>query len=255
MIQQPERRPPLYLLTGIVFGLLVGTLIAWLLWPAHITNVGPGNLAAEYKEQYRLQVALAFASSGDIGRAEARLALLGDGDPVRMLASQAQVALANTSTQREARALAGLAEALREHLAAQQEAEVAVNTPNPEQGEVSTPFETGANATYKLSDQDLLCESAETPAYLKIFVFDPNGNPQAGVNLSMSYPEDVDEFATGLMPEFGPGYAEYEMTPNTVYTLSIQGVEVMGGIKAAACETEAGEPAWGSWLLLFNQQD
>jgi hypothetical protein len=29
---------------------------------------------------------------------------------------------------------------------------------------------------------------------------------------------------------------------------------MMSGIQAAACETEEGESAWGSWLLLFNAE-
>jgi hypothetical protein len=29
----------------------------------------------------------------------------------------------------------------------------------------------------------------------------------------------------------------------------------MGGLKAAACETDAGDPAWGSWLLMFNAEE
>jgi len=52
-----------------------------------------------------------------------------------------------------------------------------------------------------------------------------------------------------------PGYAEFILTPRLVYSLSINGVEAMGGIQAAACETDAGEPAWGTWLLLFNEAE
>jgi hypothetical protein len=255
MTKQPENRPPLFLLTGLIFGLIVGFVIAWILLPPRVDTIGPADLEEEYKTEYRLMVALAYASSGDLGRAQARIALVGDNDPVRALASQAQIALTDSSTQREARALASLATDLQGFVVSAQSTSVAVNTPNPqEQGEVATPFLTGEDATYELQNQQLICESSSTPPLLKIFIFDERGQAQAGVRLSVSYEDSEDEFFTGAWPEFGPGYAEYELTPQVVYNLSILGNQAMGGLKAAACETEEGEPAWGSWLLLFNAQ-
>jgi len=256
MIKKPERRSPLYLLTGLVLGLVLGALLAWLVLPARVTNVSPANLADEYKSQYRLMVAIAYAATGDIGRAEARIALLGEAAPARILVSEAQIFLANSETQREARALAGLAAALEAHQASQQSTAVAVNTPNPEAGELATPYQTTAqNARYHLSSQELLCENTDSPPLLKLFIFDEKQNAQAGVRIGLSSSEGVTEFFTGAQPEFGPGYADYQMTPGVQYTLSIQGSEMMGGLQAAACETEEGEPAWGSWLLLFNAEE
>ncbi len=254
MINDPKQRPPLYLLTGLAIGLVAGLILAWIVWPPKVAAVGPASLDEMYKEQYRLMTSLAFAASGDLGRAQARVSLLEDGDPVRTLTSQAQVALANNATQREARALAGLASALQAFTVSQQATAAAINTPDPnQQGEVSTPFESGAgSASYELQSQELVCEAVDTPPYLKIFVFDANANPQAGVQLSLSNGDDDIELSTGLHPEMSPGYAEFILTPRVAYTLSINGAEMMGGIQAAACQTETGDPAWGSWLLLFN---
>lgn len=253
MTKPPERRPPLYLLTGLIIGLIFG-LVLIIVFPANRVNLSPANLASDYKTQYRLIAALAYASSGNIGRAQARLSLLQDGDPVRALAAQAQLALADNSTQREARALASLAADLQTLNDSAQSTSAAVNTPNPdEQGALATPFQTTAeNAVYHLKSQELLCESSETPPLVKMFVFDAKGNAQAGVRISMASADGSEDFFTGAHPEFGPGYAEYELTPNVTYSLSIQGTQLVGGLKAAACETEAGDPAWGSWLLIFN---
>ncbi|MCL5429161.1 MAG: hypothetical protein M1347_05075 [Chloroflexi bacterium] len=256
MIKEPQQRPPLYLLTGLAVGLLAGLILAWILWPARVIGVSPASLDEPYKEQYRLMASLAFAASGDLGRAQARIALLQDSDPVRALTTQAQVALANSATQREARALAGLASALQGFVTDQAATAQAINTPDlTRQDQVSTPFESGAeSASYKLQDQELVCDSVDTPPYLKIFVFDANANPQAGVQLVLKSEEDTADLSTGLHPEMSPGYAEFILTPRVVYSLSINGDEMMGGIQAAACETESGEPAWGSWLLLFNAE-
>ncbi|HEX9595578.1 MAG TPA: hypothetical protein VF982_01755 [Anaerolineales bacterium] len=256
MIREPERKPPFFLLTGLVFGLLLGFLLTWLIWPPRVTEVGPASLAEPYRAQYRLMTALAFASTTDLGRAQARLELLGDSDPVRALNSQAQVALASNATQREARALASLAETLAVHLASQQATAQAVNTPNPGDDSASTPIESvGEGAAYFLDDQQLTCESADAPPYLKIFIFDTNHNPQAGVQLTLSSTEGEAQFTTGQRPEMSQGYAEYALTPGIAYTLYIEEVQMMSGLQAAACETEEGEPAWGSWLLLFNTEE
>lgn len=255
MTKSPQRRPPFYLLTGLIIGLVLGTLLV-ILFPASRVDLAPANLADEYKAEYRLMVALSYATSGNIVRAQARLALLNDGDPVRALASQAQLALIDNSSQREARALASLAADIQILFDSAQSTSAAVNTPNPDQqGAVATPFQTTVeNAIYRLSSQELLCESADSPPLIKIFVFDENDNAQAGVRLSVTSADGTDEFFTGARPEFGPGYADYEMTPGNQYTLSIQGTQLIGGLQAAACETEEGEPAWGSWLLLFKAE-
>lgn len=107
-----ERRPPLFLLTGLVLGLGLGLAIAWLLFPAQLGAVDPSLLPDDARDQYRAAIALAYAASGDLGRAEVRLALLGDGDPVRVLRNQAQLALLDADAQRQARALSQLADAL-----------------------------------------------------------------------------------------------------------------------------------------------
>lgn len=253
MTKPPERRPPLYLVTGLGVGLILG-LVLNIVSPAARSNLGPANLAEDYKSEYRLMVALAYASSGNLGRAQARLAWLHDPDPLRVLASQAQLALVSSGTQREARALASLAADLQTFNESSQATSQAVNTPNPQQqGTAATPFQIAAeNAAYRLKSQELLCESSDTPPLLKIFVFDARDNAQAGVRLTMASPDGSKDFFTGARSDLGPGYAEYEVTPGIQYTLSVQGVQMVGGLQAAACETKTGEPAWGSWLLLFS---
>ncbi len=252
--EQSKRRPPLYLVTGLVLGLLFGCMLSFIAFPLQVASVGPSHLADDHQDQYRLMIALAYASSGDISRAQARLDQLGDPDPARALSAQAQLALGNSATQREARALASLARDLETFQASAQSTSVAINTPNPDEaGAAPTPFVADESGVYTLSSRELLCESSEAPPLVKIFIFDENGQAQAGVRLAMSDGSDSSEFFTGARPEFGPGYAEYEMTPGETYILSITGTETLAGLQPAACITEAGDPAWGAWLLLFNR--
>jgi len=120
-----ERRRPYYLITGLVLGLLLGILYARVLNPPVLVNLTPGRLNPADQDQYRLMIALAYQTDGDLGRASARLDLLGN-NPLADLASQAQRMLASGGSMDEARVLALLAQAL-----AQPSAPPATSEPSP----------------------------------------------------------------------------------------------------------------------------
>lgn len=107
-----QNRGPWYLLTGLILGVSLGLLYAWVLLPAPYEYTNPESLQAEFKDEYRALIASAFASTGDLVRARARLELLGDGDIYQSLFDQAQRASAGGATAEEARALRLLAAAL-----------------------------------------------------------------------------------------------------------------------------------------------
>jgi hypothetical protein len=107
-----EKRGPWYLLTGLVIGIGLGLLYAWVVRPVQYTNTAPNSLRADYKDQYRSMIAAAYLANGDLLRARARLELLQDADLYRVLAEQAQRSLAQGGSQQEARALGLLAVAL-----------------------------------------------------------------------------------------------------------------------------------------------
>ncbi|MBG0770961.1 MAG: hypothetical protein H0S82_04595 [Anaerolineaceae bacterium] len=111
-VKEPERKPfPWYLLTGLVLGFLLGLLYAWWVNPVVYSNTEPATLRSDYQENYRLVIAQAYAATGNLERAESRLALLRDEDAIFELGSQAQQALAAGFSE-DARALALLASAL-----------------------------------------------------------------------------------------------------------------------------------------------
>ena len=107
-----EARRPWYLLTGLVVGLALGLVFAWVIYPVKYVDTAPQALRADFKARYRSLIAQAYAASGDLGRARARLALLGDADAMAALAAQAQQIVAAGGSQPEARSLALLASAL-----------------------------------------------------------------------------------------------------------------------------------------------
>jgi hypothetical protein len=104
-----EQRGNLYLLTGLVIGVALGLVYAWLISPVQYVDNVPSSLATPYKDEYRRLIALAYSANHNLSRARERLALLDTGNPVQVLASQAQRMLAENQPPQEARALALLA--------------------------------------------------------------------------------------------------------------------------------------------------
>ena len=85
----------LALLATVILGLGVGLAYAWIIAPQHLTNSEPAILRADFKDQYRSVIAASYAASGNLPRAQARLALLGDENPVESLNAQAQRMIAS----------------------------------------------------------------------------------------------------------------------------------------------------------------
>lgn len=109
-----QRRPPLYLITGLVLGLLFGLIYSLALNPIQFARTAPRSMGEEYKDQYRVLIARAFVADGDVGRARARLDLLNDSNTVSTLAIQAQRLLTSSMDSKDAHALALLVEALQQ---------------------------------------------------------------------------------------------------------------------------------------------
>jgi hypothetical protein len=82
------------------------------LFPHRATDAQPGALRADFKDQYRSVVAASYAATGNLPRAQARLSLLGDANPIDSLNAQAQRMLASAQTFERADQVAALASAL-----------------------------------------------------------------------------------------------------------------------------------------------
>jgi hypothetical protein len=109
-----DERGPWYLLTGLVLGAVLGLVYAWFYAPVTYIDVSPASLSEAYKDHYRALISAAFAANGDLPRARARLNLLNDTDPERVLSVQAQRALAEGHPEQEVYVLGLLAVSLSE---------------------------------------------------------------------------------------------------------------------------------------------
>jgi hypothetical protein len=107
-----DERGNWYLLTGVVLGIILGILFAWIISPVKYVDTAPESLKDEFKDQYRVLIASAYVANGDLVRAKARLALLDEVDIYLVVAEQAQQILAEGGSVEEAQALGRLALAL-----------------------------------------------------------------------------------------------------------------------------------------------
>ena len=107
-----DERGNWYLLTGVVLGIILGILFAWVISPVEYVDTAPESLKDEFKDQYRVLIASAYVANGDLVRAKARLELLDEADIYLVVAEQAQQMLAEGGSVEEAQSLGRLALAL-----------------------------------------------------------------------------------------------------------------------------------------------
>ena len=74
---------------GLALGLLSGLLIGWLVLPLEYVDTDPSSLRSDFRTDYVLMTAAAYAGEGDIGLAQVRLAALGPQPPSEIVAQAA----------------------------------------------------------------------------------------------------------------------------------------------------------------------
>lgn len=285
-----DDRGPWYLFTGLVLGILAGLLFAWVVSPVEYTNTAPASLRGDFKDHYRVLIAVAYLSNGDFARARARLELLQDPDAVGALSLQAQLAQGQNRPQSEVSGLIALAQALSgapptATLPASPSATSTLeltptitptsvislllsptaSTTSARTGEASdtptpslTPLPTRTptptqGAAFVLREQTLVCTPG-TASLIQVEAQDAAGQPVPGVEVIVNWDTLEDHFFTGLKLEISPGYADFSIEPGLSYQVRLaDGGEPVAGLAAEECEAETGERYWGSWLLVFRQ--
>jgi hypothetical protein len=100
------------LLAGRALGAALGLFYSWVLSPAQYTDTFPETLRADYKSDYVLMTARAFAADGSLDLANQRLAPLKLSNPGRYTADLTAQAIKRGAPLEDLRALAALASAL-----------------------------------------------------------------------------------------------------------------------------------------------
>lgn len=252
---------------GIAVGIAIGILYAWLISPVEYVDTAPNSLRPSYRQEYLALIAQAYSSTGDLERAKARLDLFQLTDPADELAALAQQRLADRG-EVEAQALARLAADLGQRptplvmrsptaraTPTARSTSRPTNTPTPTRRPSATPtFSATQGAPYALTDHRTVCQSPDAPPLLQVEVFDAAGDPVAGVEVQVISDDGQDHFFTGLKPELGLGYGDFEMDPERSYTVQLeQAGRPVADIRSESCEADDGSSYPGSVLLQFEQ--
>jgi hypothetical protein len=105
-----------------------------------------------------------------------------------------------------------------------------------------------------LQERTQVCDPALPEALLQVVTLDADGNQVPGEELLVIWSAGEERFFTGLKPEIGIGYADFEMEPGVEYSLGIpEGGETVEALSPEECSAEAGERYWGGWLVIFEQ--
>jgi hypothetical protein len=102
-------------LPGLALGLLAGILLGWLVLPLEYVDTDPSSLRSDYRTDYVLMTAEAYAGEGDIALAQVRLAALGPQPPLEIVSQAIAYAEENEFGQPDLQVLNQLAVGLRSY--------------------------------------------------------------------------------------------------------------------------------------------
>jgi hypothetical protein len=285
-------RIPWAVLLALLVGLGLGLAYSWVISPLQVVDAEPIALRSDFKDQYRSAIAAAYAATGDLARAQARLTLLKDSDPIEALNAQAQRMLATGQSSEEADQVAALASALDQNGISQTIAtqtpkvEIANNTANPSTSTnpppaseipfqltetpetvetqpitpaASTPRPTRTSiptlgSPFVLTGQESICDPNLPDGLLQVLVLNSNRRQMPGMEILITWDGGAENFFTGLKPELGNGYADYVMVADVTYTVQLRlGSDIASGLTTPTCQTPDGATFLGGIKLTFQQ--
>ena len=125
------------------------------------------------------------------------------------------------------------------------------NTATPRPTRTALPTQ---GAPFQLTALDTVCDPNLPDNLLQVFVYDSNRRQMAGIKIVVTWDSGENEFFTGLKPELGNGYADFQMDPGSSYSLQLAlGSEIATDLKPPTCQASNGESFNGGYKLTFQQ--
>ena len=256
-------------LLGLVVGLAVGILYAWVLDPPPLSLTTPAALNQHDREVYTVLIAAAYAQDGDMERARDRLDGLEDPDVESMVVSLAERYIYENRDVRDVRALAQLADSMGQTSAAvrpfiatptvtptpsataTREPTITPTKPTATSTATRTVTPTRRRATvtatatrvptrtptpppdrFRVAQSVALCDE-NNGGLLRVYTRDGKGNPVPGIQVVVAWPGESDTLFTGFKPEVDLGYADFVMEEGEEYSVTLMGVD--SETASAAC--------------------
>jgi len=276
----------LVLFAGVAVGLLGGLVYAWGVEPVEVVNVGPWIMRPDYRQEWVRLAALSYVADGDLERAQWRLANLDQADiaaAMEALIDEYAAAGRSAETMRRltllAQALGVQTPAMLVYLETPAGLPVPTGTPPPTPAPTLVPPEPtitlipeptikptrtpypptatpGPRPPFQLAAQEQLCEQGQTP-HVEVVVQDEEGEEVPGVELWLMWNGGSDHAVTGLKPERGAGYADFDAQTEVDYSLGVSqlGAPPVTGLRLELCPEEKGkEPLVGSWRVVLERR-
>ena len=108
---------------------------------------------------------------------------------------------------------------------------------------------------YALQSFEKVCDPMITSPLIQVIVKKNNGEQVPGVPIMVIWDDGDNVFYTGLKPNLGLGYADFEMTPGVSYDLHlVEGGEGVMDLTSQSCTKNDGSTYWSSWLVVFEKK-
>lgn len=276
------------LLIGLALGIGGGILYAWNVDPRVEFNTEPWQLDQTDRANYMVAIALQYSYDSNLGLAINRLLeMRSPTDPIQEMADVAcKLAttgyVENTSGLTAVQAMmtfyqlqgrTGCADQLvllNGQVTPQVNIEAATPTQRPPPTKTPTPPAQAATPTpftqtvfvptiaprtdYVVADIRTFCSSDPVLAgIIEVRVQDFNSEGIPGVGILARWNSGDSRFFTGLKPERGPEYADFEMEAGKSYTVEvIDGSDPTQALVADPCITDAGEDSITSYRVYFR---
>jgi hypothetical protein len=104
---------------------------------------------------------------------------------------------------------------------------------------------------YYLERRQRICESDRETPRIEIVVQTEEGAGIPGREIWVTWTGGVDRFYTGLKPELGLGYADFDMAPGAEYAVAVGDptLQIINRLRPEPCRTGAGDSILASWRL------
>lgn len=246
-----------FALTSAAIGCGIGLIVAWFVWPVEYTDADPSALGQPYKDDLVQMISASFVVDGDLTAAKQWLSQLGRNYSSKTfsdLIARDQESANDSKTQE---ALAILAQALgfdtaeiSQLLSGSTEAGPSVLP--------AAPTRTHVVPAFRLAERtQLTCAEEPNEAHLRVFVQDAKGRDLPNVEIEIRWADGAETVFTGLKPERGLGYADYETAPGT-YALTVANAQsdiasnLVIGDAPANCKADRSSPR--GWKIVFQQK-
>jgi hypothetical protein len=247
-------------LAAMVAGLAGALVFTWVLAPIESYESGPDALLIEDKMVYLAIIGDLYAIEGNLSLAEARLAELDIRADGPVLAGLIESYLDSGGRPEAVRNLAHLAQDLGASggiLVVFGPSPEPTPTASPEPGASPTPVPSVTPApSFRLAEKTAVCAAPGQPSQIAVWVQDAEGNGLANIEIVVSWATGEDRFVTGLKPDQGVGYADFEMSSGVEYdvTLADYGGEIARELTADLAPGLCPTGTMGlDWRVTFQQ--